>query len=192
MPYHTTELTDAHARLHKNHSYEFLVATWLMQDGWQVFAPLLDAAHAVDLIVSDGPKSYRIQIKSVESQDESCYVQNVWKGRHIDYVIYFAQRSNWGYVCPAFTTNRKKLDDPSHFRPVRVMLEAWQCLGQASASRVNEQRPLQTRIRITQPLQHLRPAVHPVHVRRLQGDTLPRILRRNGCPIALPAENTDR
>jgi len=116
MPYRTTELTDAHARLHKNHSYEFLVATWLMQDGWQVFAPLLDAAHAVDLIVSDGPKSYRIQIKSVESQDENCYVQNVWKGRHIDYVIYFAQRSNWGYVCPAFSSNRKKLDDPSHQR----------------------------------------------------------------------------
>ena len=87
-----------------------------MQDGWQVFAPLLDAAHAVDLIVSDGPKSYRIQIKSVESQDENCYVQNVWKGRHIDYVIYFAQRSNWGYVCPAFSSNRKKLDDPSHQR----------------------------------------------------------------------------
>lgn len=116
MPKRTTGLTDANARLHKNHSYEFLVATWLMQDGWQVFAPLLDAAHAVDLIASDGPKSYRLQIKSVASQDESSWVQNCWKDKHIDYVIYFAQRSNWGYICPAFATNRRKLDDPSHKR----------------------------------------------------------------------------
>jgi hypothetical protein len=116
MPKRTTSLTDANARLHKNHSYELLVATWLMQGGWQVFTPLLDAAHAVDLIASDGPKSYRLQIKSVESQDETSSVLNCWKDRHIDYVIYFAQRSNWGYVCPAFTTNRKRLDDASHKR----------------------------------------------------------------------------
>jgi len=88
----------------------------VVQDGWQVFAPLLDAAHAVDFIVSDGPKSYRIQIKSVTSQDEGCDVQNAWKDRHIDYVIYFAQRSNWGYVCPAFATNRRKLSDIAHVR----------------------------------------------------------------------------
>ena len=41
-----------------------LVATWLMHAGWQVFTPLLDAAHAVDLIASDGLNSYRLQIKS--------------------------------------------------------------------------------------------------------------------------------
>jgi len=87
-----------------------------MQDGWQVFAPLLDAAHAVDFIVSDGPKSYRIQIKSVTSQDEGCDVQNAWQDRRIDYVIYFAQRSNWGYVCLAFSTNRKQLNVPAHVR----------------------------------------------------------------------------
>ena len=116
MPKRTTALTDAHARLHKNHSYELLVATWLMNAGWQVFAPLLDAAHAVDLIASDGPKSYRLQIKSLESQDEGRSVLNMWKGRHIDFVIYFAQRSNWGYVCPAFNSNQMRLDDPSHRR----------------------------------------------------------------------------
>jgi len=116
MPKRTTGLTDAHARLHKNHSYELLVATWLMNGGWQVFGPLLDAAHAVDLIASDGPKSYRLQIKSLESQDEDRLVPNVWKDRHIDYVIYFAQRSNWGYVCPAFITNQKRLNDYAHKR----------------------------------------------------------------------------
>lgn len=116
MPKRTTELADQHARLHKNHSYELLVATWLMNGGWQVFSPLLDAAHAVDLIASDGPKSYRLQIKSIESQDEGCLVHNAWKQRHIDFVIYFAQRSNWGYVCPAFATNQKRLNDPAHRR----------------------------------------------------------------------------
>lgn len=116
MPKRTKGLTNANARLHKNHSYELLVATWLMRAGWQVFTPLLDAAHAVDLIASDGPKSYRLQIKSFESQDEHRSVPNVWKDKHIHYVIYFAQRSNWGYVCPAFATNRKRLDDPSHKR----------------------------------------------------------------------------
>lgn len=116
MPKRTTCLTEANARLHKNHSYELLVATWLMNGGWQVFTPLLDAAHAVDLIASDGPNSYRLQIKSLESQEMNCHVQNVWKGRHIDFVIYFAQRSNWGYICPAFASNRKRLDDAAHRR----------------------------------------------------------------------------
>ena len=81
-----------------------------------MFAALLDAAHAVNLIASHGPNSYRLQIKSIESQDENHHVQSAWKGKHIDFVICFAQRSNWGYVCPAFTTNQKRLDDPTHKR----------------------------------------------------------------------------
>ncbi|HVU26921.1 MAG TPA: hypothetical protein VHG71_04205 [Verrucomicrobiae bacterium] len=116
MPKRTIGLSDANARLHKNHSFELLTATWLMHGGWQVFAPLLDAAHGVDLIASDGPNSYRLQIKSVHSQNEHCQITNLWKERHIDFVIYFAQRSNWGYVCPAFNTNQKFLDDPPHKR----------------------------------------------------------------------------
>ena len=116
MPKRTTGLSDANARLHKNHSYELLVATWLMNAGWQVFTPLLDAAHAVDLIVSDGPHPYRVQIKSLAAQDEHQLVQNLWQGKHIDYVIYFAQRSNWGFVCPAFASRQKRLDDPTHKR----------------------------------------------------------------------------
>jgi hypothetical protein len=116
MPKRTTGLSDANARLHKNHSFELLVATWLMHAGWQVFTPLLDAAHAVDLIASDGLNSYRLQIKSIESQDEHHPGTNAWRGKHIDFVIYFAQRSNWGYVCPAFVTNQKRLGDPAHKR----------------------------------------------------------------------------
>jgi hypothetical protein len=42
------------------------------------------------------------------------------------------------------------------FRLIWVMLEAWQCLLQAFAPSVDEQRPLQAGVRITQPLKHLR------------------------------------
>ncbi len=44
-------------------------------------------------------------------------------------------------------------------------------------------------LRVTEPLPYLRPPVHPVHVRRLQRDPLPPILRRNRRPVALPAEH---
>jgi hypothetical protein len=39
-------------------------------DGLQVFLPLLDHGHKTDLLVSDGPNDYRIQIKTIEAQDE--------------------------------------------------------------------------------------------------------------------------
>lgn len=116
MPKRASGLSEANARLHKNHAFEMLVATWLMDAGWQVFTPLLDAAHAVDLIASDKPNSYRLQVKSIESQDEHCLVKNAWKRKHIDFVIYFTQRSSWGYVCQAFDSNQKRLNDPAHRR----------------------------------------------------------------------------
>ena len=46
MPMRTTGLTGENARLHKNHSHELLIATWLMGGCWQVFAPLLDPSNA--------------------------------------------------------------------------------------------------------------------------------------------------
>lgn len=98
MPKRMSSLIEAHAKLHRNHSFELLVASWLMDAGGHVFWPLLDAAHAVDLIVLDGPKSYRLQVKTVESQELNQVVKNCWKKRHLDYVIYFARSSNWGYV----------------------------------------------------------------------------------------------
>jgi hypothetical protein len=80
MPKRMNILSEDHARLHRNHSYEFLVATWLMKDGWQVFLPLLDAAYCVDLIASDGKNSYRLPVKSIESQDENLPVKNLLEG----------------------------------------------------------------------------------------------------------------
>jgi hypothetical protein len=116
MPRRTTHLNEGTAKSHKNHSFELLVATWLMQAGWQVFTPLLDDAHCTDLLVSDGPQFFRLQIKTVECQDESCKVSNRWKESGIHYVIFFAKNSNWGYICPAFASREKRLDHPDHKR----------------------------------------------------------------------------
>src|SRR4051812_30668644 len=116
MPRRTTQIKDGTAKRHTNHSFELLVATWLMQAGWQIFFPLLDDGHCTDMLVSDGPEYFRLQIKTLETQDESTEIQNRWKNKDIHYVIYFAKASNWGYICPSFDTNKKRLNDPSHKR----------------------------------------------------------------------------
>lgn len=81
-----------------------------MQGGWQVFVPLLDHGHKTDLLVSDGTNHYRIQVKTIAEPNEEAEIVNRWKGASIDYVVYFAKTSNWGYIIPAFPTNRKKLN----------------------------------------------------------------------------------
>jgi len=81
-----------------------------MQDGWQVFTPLLDHGHKIDLLLSDGKEYYPIQVKAIESVDEHVAIDNKWKGSAVRLVVYFAKNSNWGYIIPAFDTNRKKLD----------------------------------------------------------------------------------
>lgn len=110
MPTRKVPITEAAAKVMRNCSYESLCATWFMQGGWQVFVPLLDHGHRTDLLVSDGEEYYRIQVKTIEAQYEHTEVVNKWKGSSCRYVVYFAKNSNWGYVIPAFTTNRKKLD----------------------------------------------------------------------------------
>lgn len=94
-----------------NCSFEVQCATWLMQDGWQVFTPLLDHGHKVDLLVSDGRFYFPIQVKAIESVSEHVEIHNKWKRSAVRLVIYFARNSNWGYVIPAFQTNRKWLDE---------------------------------------------------------------------------------
>lgn len=116
MPHRTTGLTEQLAAKQRNHSFELLVANWFMLAGWQVYIPLLDSGHATDLLISDGPKFYRIQIKTIEAQDESHKLPNKWKDKKIDYVVVFAKKSNWGYVCPAFQTNEKRINHEDHKR----------------------------------------------------------------------------
>ncbi len=87
-----------------------------MHDGWQVFSPVLDNGHATDILISDGPNFYRLQIKTIDASSEDRYVENRWKGTELDVVIYFTRNSNWGYIAPAFTTNRRKLNAEGHIK----------------------------------------------------------------------------
>ena len=114
MPRRLTATKQGTRKAMKNVSYESLVAGWLMQDGWQVFTPLLDNGHSTDLLVSDGPHFYRIQIKTIQASGEDQFIQNKWKDSDLDVVIVFARNSNWGFVMPAFTTNRRRLNFEGH------------------------------------------------------------------------------
>lgn len=63
---------------YKQVSFETLAASWFTFDGWEVFAPIIDHDMKTDLLVSDGNNFYRIQVKTIESHDESHVVENKW------------------------------------------------------------------------------------------------------------------
>jgi hypothetical protein len=94
----------------KNTSYESIVISWLMQDGWQVFTPVLDNGHQTDILFSVGLNYHRIQVKTVEATGEEHVFENRWKDSNVNVVVFLARNSNWGYVMPAFTQNRRKLN----------------------------------------------------------------------------------
>ena len=116
MPKRKTITKDGTLRTLRNVSYENQVSVWLMQDGWQVFRPILDDGHSTDILVSDGPNYYRIQVKTIDASREDRYFDNKWQGSNVDVVVVFARNSNWGYVLPAFTEKRKKLNAGGHQR----------------------------------------------------------------------------
>jgi hypothetical protein len=63
---------------YKNISYETLAASWLLNDGWDVFMPMIDHGLKTDFVISDGDTFYRIQVKSIVSDYESTVVENKW------------------------------------------------------------------------------------------------------------------
>jgi len=71
----------------KNSSFESRVISWLMQDGWQIFTPVLDNGHQTDMLISNGPNYYRIQVKPIDAKSDEQHVENKWKGSHVDCVI---------------------------------------------------------------------------------------------------------
>ncbi len=98
-----------------NTAFENQAVTWLMQDGWQVFTPVLDHGHKTDILISDGEQYIRIQIKTVDANNgKSQKVKNVWGDTKLDFIIYFARNGEWGYVVPAFSENQKTLNLPEH------------------------------------------------------------------------------
>lgn len=52
-----------------------------MQDGWQVYTPMLDHGHKTDLLVTDGERHYPIQVKAIEAQDEARWLRT--SGREV-------------------------------------------------------------------------------------------------------------
>lgn len=93
MPRRLTETKKETHRMLKNMSYESMVISWLMYDGWQVFTPILDNGHQTDILISDSPNYCRIQVKTIKADGEVHIVENLWPDSNIDFVIYFARNS---------------------------------------------------------------------------------------------------
>ena len=116
MPRRMTSTKNGTHQVLKNSSFESMVVSWLMQGGWQVFIPILDNGHQTDILISDGPNYHRLQIKTVEASGEDHVVENRWKDSNVDVVVFFARNSTWGYITPAFTQNKQKLNKDGHQR----------------------------------------------------------------------------
>jgi hypothetical protein len=101
---------------YRNTSFETLAASWFTFDGWEVFIPATDHDMKTDLLVSDGRNYYRIQIKTVDTFDETIMVNNMWRDKKIDFVIYFSTKTNWGYIAKAFCQRKKRINHPDHIR----------------------------------------------------------------------------
>jgi hypothetical protein len=123
MPRRLTQTKAGTHQALKNTSFESMVVSWLMQDGWQIFLPVLDHGHQTDILISDGPNFFRIQVKTVDASAENHMIENRWKDSNVDIVIYFARNSNWGYVMHAFEENKRPLNHMSHRKFVQERKE---------------------------------------------------------------------
>jgi hypothetical protein len=114
MPRRKNKTKDGTHQVLKNCSYESIVISWLMQDGWQVFTPMLDNGHCTDILISDGPNYHRVQVKTIESNGDDQVIDNKWGNSNVDVVVYFARNSNWGFVMNAFDEKKRLLNHQSH------------------------------------------------------------------------------
>lgn len=116
MPIKNANRTKPALNHYKHISYETLTASWLTEDGWEVFMPLVDHDKKTDLLIADDDNFYRIQVKALESLEEDIYVENKWKAKEIDFVIYFSMQGSWGYITKPFQINRARLNSNEHIR----------------------------------------------------------------------------
>ena len=114
MPRRLTQTKPETHQAMKNSSYESRVVSWLMQDGWQIFLPVLDHGHQTDILISDGPNYFRIQVKTIGAKGEDHIINNQWNGSNVDCVVFFARNSNWGVITPAFEEKARALNHKEH------------------------------------------------------------------------------
>ena len=114
MPRRLTQTKSQTHQVMKHTSYESQVLSWLLQDGWQIFTPVLDHGHQTDLLISDGPNYYRVQEKTVAAQSDAHIVHCAWHDSNVDVIIFFARNSNWGVVAPAFKEKTRPLNHETH------------------------------------------------------------------------------
>lgn len=115
MPIRTTVVKSEVAKTLQNMSFEQKTIAWLMSDGWEVYAPIVDNGHKTDILISDGAHFYRIQIKTVSVDGgKTQKVLNKWQGVDIDLVIYYAREGEWGYVASAFKGKKRALNHKEH------------------------------------------------------------------------------
>ena len=81
-----------------------------------MFTRVLDNGYQTDMLISDSPNYYRIQVKTIEAKSNDQYVDNRWRNSNVDYVIYFARNSSWSYVARAFTQKRRKVNTDGHIK----------------------------------------------------------------------------
>jgi hypothetical protein len=110
MPVLHTTLKDPALAAHKNLSYEHILSGWLTGFGWEVLKPLVDHGRRTDLVIADDEGRYfRIQVKTVQSKDESARIENRWHGGRLDYIVIFSTQADWGYIAlnrPGFRGGR--------------------------------------------------------------------------------------
>lgn len=117
MPILHTHLKEPALAAHKNLSYELILSGWLTGFGWEVLKPLVDHGRRTDLVIADDEgRYYRIQVKTVQSRDESTRIDNRWHGARLDFIIIFSTKADWGYIAPPFTEASRRVNDPAHIR----------------------------------------------------------------------------
>lgn len=116
MPARQTKIKEQTLSQYKNHSYEFLLLSWLLMGGWEASKPSVDLGLKTDVQVSDGRTLYRIQVKSLDCIDDEIIVENKWDDADIDFIVYFSKNADWGYITPAFKEKRKHLKADGHIR----------------------------------------------------------------------------
>lgn len=116
MPVLNATLKATTLAAHKQLSYEQLLSAWLSGNGWEVLIPVIDHGKKTDLVIADDMNFYRIQVKSVQTNDETVWVENKWHGVKIDYVVYFSTIGEWGYITPAFPEVGRYLNSSGHIR----------------------------------------------------------------------------